>query len=553
MTPPSEKLAGSLDALRSLQERGVVAVRARDLLRSHRERLVRHGFLLPVMKGWYVAGAPDRRAGDSTAWCASFWSFCAGYLRARFGAAWCLSPEQSLLLHAGNRTVPAQLLVRAPRGRNRVTALLHDTSLLEVRAAMPAAGDAVAVDGMRAFSPAAGLIACPARFFQRHPVDARAALALVGDASDLLPGLLDGGHGTVAGRLAAAFRDVGRDAIANEIVETMRAADFGVRESNPFATAPPARPIRRDAAPVVRRLHLIRDAMRDRVLDRFPRPPGRPADVEVVLARIEDVYVTDAYHSLSIEGYHVSPTLIARVRSGGWNPERHAADRAHRDALAARGYWQAYRAVRDSVRRAVAGESPGAVAEADHRTWYRELFAPSVAAGLVRPADLAGYRDAPVFIQRSMHVPPSAPAVRDAMPALFELLREEPDPAVRAVLGHFLFVHVHPYPDGNGRIGRFLMNLLLTAAGYPWTVIPVERRDAYMAALEAASVRQDIGPFADFLAALVEGQGRPAPTPSLSGGRSGSDTAARAESAVSRPTRCRGGRGRAGPPPSRTR
>ena len=74
---------------------------------------------------------------------------------------------------------------------------------------------------------------------------------------------------------------------------------------------------------------------------------------------------------------------------------------------------------------------------------------------------------------------------------------------MRAVLGHFLFVYVHPYPDGNGRIGRFLMNLLLTAAGYPWTVIPVERRDAYMAALGAASVRLDIGPFADFLAGLV--------------------------------------------------
>ena len=291
--------------------------------------------------------------------------------------------------------------------------------------------------------------------------------------------------------------------MANEIVETMRAADFGVRESNPFATAPPVRPIQRDVSPVVRRLHLIRDTMRGRALDRVPLPPGRPADGELVLARIEDLYVTDAYHSLSIEGYRVSPTLIARVRSGDWNPERHAADRAHRDALAARGYWQAYQAVRDSVRRAVAGEPAGAVAEADHRIWYRELFAPSVAAGLVRPADLAGYRDAPVFIQRSMHVPPSPRAVRDAMPALFELLREEPDPAVRAVLGHFLFVYVHPYPDGNGRIGRFLMNLLLTAAGYPWTVIPVERRDAYMAALGAASVRLDIGPFADFLAGLV--------------------------------------------------
>ena len=102
-----------------------------------------------------------------------------------------------------------------------------------------------------------------------------------------------------------------------------------------------------------------------------------------------------------------------------------------------------------------------------------------------------------------MHVPPSPPAVGDAMPALFELLREEPDPAVRAVLGHFLFVYVHPYPDGNGRIGRFLMNLMLAAAGYAWTIIPAERRDTYMAALEDASVRHDIGPFTDFLAGLL--------------------------------------------------
>ena len=503
MTLPSEKLAGSLDALRSLQERGIVAVRAADLPRSHRERLVRHGFLLPVIKGWYVAASPDRQAGDSTAWYASFWRFCAAYLHARFGEAWCLSPEQSLLLHAGNRTVPGQLLVRAPRGRNRVTHLLHGTSLLEVRATMPAGGDVMEVDGMRTFSPAAALIACPARFFEQCPIDGRAALALVGDASDLLSRLLDGGHGTVAGRLAAAFRDVGQVRIANEIVESMRAADFDVRESNPFATPPPGRLIRPGAAPVVQRMRLAWDAMRGRVLDRFPRPPTRPPGIDAVLARIEDVYVTDAYHSLSIEGYRVSPTLVARVRSGGWDPDRHPEDRAHRDALAARGYWQAYQAVRASVRRAVGGEPAGTVAEADHRLWYRELFAPGVAAGLVRAADLAGYRNAPVYIQRSMHVPPSPAAVRDAMPALFDLLRDEPDPAVRTVLGHLLFVQVHPYPDGNGRIGRFLMNLMLTAAGYPWTIIPVQRRDAYMAALEAASVQQDIGPFTDFLAGLV--------------------------------------------------
>jgi Fic family protein len=148
------------------------------------------------------------------------------------------------------------------------------------------------------------------------------------------------------------------------------------------------------------------------------------------------------------------------------------------------------------------------------------MFAPSVTAGLLRPADLAGYRHGQVYIRQSKHVPLNRDAVRDAMPAFFDLLRDEPDPAVRVVLGHFVFVYIHPYMDGNGRMGRFLMNLMMAAGGYPWTVIPVTARKVYMEALEKASVGEDIGPFAEFLAGLVEQRlaGEPLPeVPKASG------------------------------------
>jgi len=199
----------------------------------------------------------------------------------------------------------------------------------------------------------------------------------------------------------------------------------------------------------------------------------------------------------------VSPQLIELVRRGKWNPSDNDFDNRQKDAMAARGYWQAFQNVKESIRSVLNGENPGAVADTDHGAWYRELFAPAVSAGIIKASDLAGYRNSQVYIKGANHVPPNSAAVRDAMPALFEMLKEEPEPGVRAVLGHFIFVYIHPYMDGNGRIGRFLMNVMLASGGYPWTVIPVEKRDDYLSALEKASVNQEIDEFAKFIAELV--------------------------------------------------
>ena len=92
------------------------------------------------------------------------------------------------------------------------------------------------------------------------------------------------------------------------------------------------------------------------------------------------------------------------------------------------------------------------------------------------------------------------------MPLLMELLEAEESGAVRAVLGHFVFVFIHPYIDGNGRLGRFIMNYMLTTAGYVWTIVPVQQRAEYMAALEQASSHRNIRPFAQMLARLVTEQ-----------------------------------------------
>ena len=504
MATPNEKLAESLDALKVLQDGRRRVFRSDDLSRVHRERLVANGFVQEVMRGWLISSSPSARDGDSTPWYASFWEFCVRYCNDRFGEEWHLSPEQSLLLHGEKTVIPAQVVVNSPRGTNNTINLLFGTSLYDLKASeMPAAADLAVRDGLRLFSPVAALVRVPESFFARNPIEVQLVLGSLADASDLLRLLLNGGHSAKAGYLAGAFRETGRPKLADEIISTMKSAGYDVRESSPFEAGQVFGASSRAAAPIVGRVQMMWESMRDAVIKNFPAPPGPPKDKDAYLLFIDEIYESDAYHSLSIEGYSVTPALIDRVRGGNWDPEHHEDDRKSRDALAARGYWQAFQKVKGTVAEIIEGGNAGALVRTAHRDWYRELFQPCVAAGLIEAGALAGYRNEAVYLRTSRYVPPRWESVREAMPALFDLLEKETEPGVRAVLGHWLFGYIHPYPDGNGRMARFLMNAMLASGGYPWTVIRVRDRNAYLKALDSASIDMDINPFSAFVAKRV--------------------------------------------------
>lgn len=509
MANASEKLANSLEKLHELQVKGIVAIRSSDLSRTHRERLCGSGFLQEVMKGWYICSRPDEKTGESTAWYASYWQFCVSYLNSTKGTDWCLSPEQSIALHIENWTVPHQLLVRSSKANNNITQLPHQTTFLDVRSSLPDARNITNKNDLRIFSLPAALVSLAPESYKHRATDIRAALSIVRDASEILEILLEGGHTTIASRLSGAFRNIGRDDIADTIIQTMKSVGHNIRETDPFEYSAVFLNSERQLSPYANRIKLLWHDMAKAVIQHFPPEPGLPKNIKKYIEEIEGIYVSDAYHSLSIEGYNVSTDLILKVRNGNWNPEAIENDRQQRDAMAARGYWQAYNAVKKSIEKILTNQNSGEVIQSDHSIWYRELFAPSVTAGILRPASLAGYRNEPIYIRQSMHVPPSKEAVRDAMPTFFELLKNEKSAAVRAVLGHFIFVFIHPYVDGNGRIGRFLMNSMLASGGYPWTVIPLEKRAEYMSSLEEASVNQNIIPFTKFLAGLLQSQIRP--------------------------------------------
>lgn len=504
MASIQERLAESLKELQKLQtEKGLAVLKSSDLSRTHLNRLLENGFIQEVMKGWYISSRPDSLPGDTTNWYTSYWSFISGYANSRFGDEWCLSADQSLSIYSGNRTVPKQTIIRVAKGTNNIVNLLHDTSILYFQATIANPIYKEPQFGLNLYSLPEALIECSPDFFRLDSIAARTCLSMASDVGDIMKIVLKNGNTTKAGRLAGAFRNIGHTAAADEITGTMKSLGYDIREDDPFEDRGTMN-YSRITSPYAMRLKLMWDKMRDTVIANFPETKHTHTDIDACLKDIDAQYILDAYHSLSIEGYKVTDDLIEKVKTGNWKPDEDSSDAEQHNAMAARGYWQAFQAVKESIKKILKGENSGEVAENDHRVWYRELFTPSVVAGLLEPADLAGYRSNQVYIRGSMHTPLNPEAVRDAMPVLFELLKNEPDARVRTVLGHFIFVYIHPYMDGNGRIARFLMNTMLNSGGYNWTIIPVEKRQEYMKALEKASVNEDITDFAVFLASLTE-------------------------------------------------
>lgn len=530
MATINEKLAASLAMLKRIQERGfsVIDVSAHPALtRAHRERLVHAGFLRPVIKGWYLPDDPAADSGDSTQWFAHMEAFAAAYANARFGTRWQLSPEMSLLRQSGHTAVFKQMQIHAPEASNQMLELAHGCSIFLYKITNPSLSANAVVDaqGLRILLAEEAVVRAGPSFFSLHPLAAQIIVRRI-DLSVLSRVLLEGESAVVAGRMASALEAVGRADAATQLRATIKAAGLNLSTpsptQNPFAAPLPDLGGSVKESPYVQRIRAMWAAMRSEVIAQFKAVRmRRPQSVAAIIKDIEARYTADAYHSLSIEGYKVSDQLIERVKSGDWNPVSNAKDQDFRDAMAAKGYLEAHTKVVALIRQTLTAGStlgpapgatltnlPGIALQRDFPNWFPALFSSSVAAGILRPADLAGYRNSQVFIRNAQHVPLAPQAVRDCMPALFDLITGEIHPGARAVLGHFIFVFIHPYMDGNGRLGRFLMNYLLATGGHAWVIVPVQRRAGYMAALEQASTHGNIKPFARFIVGLLAEQGK---------------------------------------------
>ena len=509
MATIQEKLAESLEILKAYQdthEENLVIQGAETLGRVHTERLVNSGYLQMIIKGWYIPSRPGSE-GDTTVWYVSYWSFVTTYLNKKFDGAWCLSPELSLYFYSGKTVIPKQLIVRSKSGTNNVLHLPFGTSIVDIKAALPPNVVQEPRYGIRIYPMEYALLMVGPDYYRCHALEARTCLASLKDVSPLVSAAIDGGHTTRAGRVAGALRSIGREEMADEILRMMRQVGYTVSEENPFEENIQmeifAKYVSLDTrSPYAARIRLMWMQMRKVVLEIVNIKPVQQ-DVASVMAMMDATYVKDSYNSLSIEGYKITEGLLERVKSGNWDPTKDEEDKGRKDALAARGYYQAYNLLKQGVADCFSGQEPAQLYVKGHQDWHFQLFEPCIRAGIVKASDLVGYRRHQVYIRNSMHTPLNPDAVLDAMSTLSDLMAKEENALVRAILGHFFFVYIHPYMDGNGRTARFVMNSQLVTSGYPWVIVPLVRRQEYMEALEQASVGENIEAFARFIMSLM--------------------------------------------------
>ena len=505
MATIQEKLAESLSILKDYQDEhgdNLVIKGATTLGEIHTRRLVDNGYLKMVIKGWYIPSFPGNE-GDSTVWYVSYWPFVVAYLNNKFNDNWCLSPEMSLYIYSGKSVVPQQLIVRSERGNNNYLSLQFGTSLIDIKARIPQKKVHFKPYGIILYELEEALLMASPDYYRKSTLEAQVCLASVKDTSKLLKTAIENGNTSRVGRVAGAFRAIGKTDFADNIITTMKNVGYEVREENPFKT--PLNISLPDTSPYASRIRLMWTKMRRTVIElsencNFSKTKRTASEI---FAMMEERYIKDSYNSLSIEGYRVTEQLLERVRSGKWNPKNNKADEDSKNALAARGYYQAFQALKSSIQNVFDGKPAGKVYASDHNTWHLQLFEPCVKAGIIKDSDLIGYRSHQVYIKNSMHTPLPPYAILDAMTTLDDLMGHEPNAIVRAILGHFIFVYIHPYMDGNGRTARFVMNSQLVTESFDWVIIPVEKRDEYMKALEKARVDENIRDFCKLIISFL--------------------------------------------------
>ena len=231
----------------------------------------------------------------------------------------------------------------------------------------------------------------------------------------------------------------------------------------------------------------------------------RPLPPEVV-ARVEQkLRIESNYHSNAVEGNALTLGETRRLILHGLT----ARGKPMRDHLDIQGHDQAVKA----IERAVKDEEPltEVFIRNLHRVLLKEPYENAAvtpdgrrSTRLITPGD---YKTTPNNVVTSTgeiyhFTPPEQ--VKSAMSDLLDWYRAREavgeHPIITAATVHYRFVRIHPFDDGNGRMARLLMNLILIRHGYTVAIVQSDHRERYLQELERADRTEDLAQFIDYIA-----------------------------------------------------
>lgn len=234
-----------------------------------------------------------------------------------------------------------------------------------------------------------------------------------------------------------------------------------------------------------------------------PLPPG-------VLSQVEQKLRLEAnYHSNAIEGNSLTLGETRNLILHGLT----ARGKPMRDHLDIEGHDTALKAIEDAIR------NEHSLNEVFIRNLHRILLKEPYEADAVvsdgrrirRTISIGEYKTVPNNVVTSTgevyyFTPPEQvkAAMSDLVDWYRERERESEHPIIIAATFHYRFVRIHPFDDGNGRMARLLMNMILIRHGYTIAMVRQDNREEYLRGLEQVDRTEDITQFIDYVAKCCE-------------------------------------------------